>query len=33
MQKCEEVWANNKVKAEIEKHKKIFMEPKDPSKY
>ena len=33
MQKCDELWATTNVKNHIEKFKKVFTEPKDPSKY
>jgi Rad3-related DNA helicase len=33
MVNCEELWNYKGVKQEIEMHKKLFLEPKDPSKY
>lgn len=33
MARCEEVWNQHNVKSHIEKYKKLFSEPKDPSKY
>ncbi len=33
MAKCDETWERCNAKAAMEKYKKVYMEPKDPSKY
>jgi regulator of telomere elongation helicase 1 len=33
MERCNEIWDQSNIKSHIEKIKKVFMEPKDPTKY
>lgn len=33
MSKCDEIWDRCQAKSAMEKYKKVYMEPRDPSKY